>query len=208
LASHLVDGVPLPDAVGGHPALDFCNTRAGWGTARPKEYLTEPGVVALWCQDAGLLPPDTVQLLRTAATGEPAAAFLRRTLAFRDALYAVTLGRRDGAEWDLVAQEARRARAAGVLEAGAPGRPARWVLPGTSPEAGSPDPELPLLAVAGAAADLLTGPAATSVSACPGQGCGWLFSDPRGRRRWCTMAICGNRAKARRHAQRRRDEAS
>ena len=51
----LVEGVPLPDAVGGHSALDFCNTRAGWGTEKPKEYLTSPAVLALWARENGLL---------------------------------------------------------------------------------------------------------------------------------------------------------
>lgn len=36
---------------------------------------------------------------------------------------------------------------------------------------------------------------------CPGTDCGWLFVDEtkNGRRRWCSMETCGNRAKARRH---------
>src|SRR5918911_1402165 len=51
----LVEGVPLPDAVAGHPALDFCNTRAGWGAPAPKEYLTAPGVLTLWARENGLL---------------------------------------------------------------------------------------------------------------------------------------------------------
>ncbi|MGW5195753.1 CGNR zinc finger domain-containing protein, partial [Kribbella sp. NPDC004138] len=38
------------------------------------------------------------------------------------------------------------------------------------------------------------------VRTCPS--CGWLFLDPRGRRRWCSMATCGNRAKVRAHAAR------
>jgi predicted RNA-binding Zn ribbon-like protein len=70
--------------------------------------------------------------------------------------------------------------------------------------ANAPDLDLPLLAVAWSAAGLLTSPAARTVGACPGDGCGWLFTDPRGRRRWCSMAMCGNRAKARRHTARQR----
>ncbi|MBV7483963.1 CGNR zinc finger domain-containing protein [Bordetella sp. BOR01] len=37
------------------------------------------------------------------------------------------------------------------------------------------------------------------------EGCTWLFLDTSrgGRRRWCSMATCGNRAKARRHYQAR-----
>ncbi|MBO0870833.1 MAG: CGNR zinc finger domain-containing protein, partial [Micromonosporaceae bacterium] len=61
---------------------------------------------------------------------------------------------------------------------------------------------LPLLAVAWSAAQLLTTLPPSAVMACPGPGCGWLFHDPRGRRRWCRMQWCGNRAKARRHAAR------
>src|SRR6478736_4345946 len=44
--------------------------------------------------------------------------------------------------------------------------------------------------------------AVEAVHACPGNDCGWLFLDPRNRRRWCSMAVCGNRAKARAHARR------
>lgn len=36
---------------------------------------------------------------------------------------------------------------------------------------------------------------------CSGDHCGWMFVDesPNNRRRWCSMATCGNRAKAKRH---------
>jgi predicted RNA-binding Zn ribbon-like protein len=36
---------------------------------------------------------------------------------------------------------------------------------------------------------------------CEARECGWIFYDSSRsrRRRWCSMAICGNRAKARRH---------
>lgn len=43
------------------------------------------------------------------------------------------------------------------------------------------------------------------VCACPR--CGWLFYDTSksGRRRWCSMKVCGNREKVGRHYQARRD---
>jgi predicted RNA-binding Zn ribbon-like protein len=43
------------------------------------------------------------------------------------------------------------------------------------------------------------------VGECEGEGCSWLFLDTsRNRsRRWCSMEDCGNRAKARRHYERR-----
>jgi predicted RNA-binding Zn ribbon-like protein len=39
---------------------------------------------------------------------------------------------------------------------------------------------------------------------CDNETCRWVFYDasPTGRRRWCSMASCGNRAKARRHRER------
>jgi predicted RNA-binding Zn ribbon-like protein len=41
---------------------------------------------------------------------------------------------------------------------------------------------------------------------CANDGCRWVFEDTSraGRRRWCDMATCGNRAKARRHRSRLR----
>jgi predicted RNA-binding Zn ribbon-like protein len=42
---------------------------------------------------------------------------------------------------------------------------------------------------------------------CDNDTCAWLFYDESraGRRRWCDMATCGNRAKARRHRDRQRE---
>lgn len=44
------------------------------------------------------------------------------------------------------------------------------------------------------------------VRRCPAGDCAWVFWDSSARagRRWCTMRVCGNRAKARAYAQRRR----
>jgi predicted RNA-binding Zn ribbon-like protein len=43
------------------------------------------------------------------------------------------------------------------------------------------------------------------VKECDGHDCGWLFLDTSkaGRRRWCSMDVCGNRAKAQRYRRRR-----
>jgi predicted RNA-binding Zn ribbon-like protein len=196
----LVEGVPLPDAVGGHPALDFCNTRAGWGDPRPKEYLTGPHVLGLWARENGLVPPSAGGTdstgLGTDSTGEHHA--LGRALALRAALYACALHRGTPADWALVSAEAAHARALGRLAPGQGEQPARWRLPdGAGPAATA------LAGVAAAAEELLTSSLAAFVAACPGEGCGWLFADRRRKRRWCSMAACGNRAKARRYAERR-----
>ena len=64
----------------------------------------------------------------------------------------------------------------------------------------------PTVRVAVSAAALLARAADRDrVKICPGDDCGWMFLDEsRNRRRtWCAMDMCGNRAKARRHYQRK-----
>src|SRR5580704_15548830 len=59
-----------------------------------------------------------------------------------------------------------------------------------------------------AAGDLLAGPRLDRVRRCANPECGWLFLDDSraGKRRWCSMQSCGNRAKARRHYHRSREQ--
>jgi hypothetical protein len=219
----LVDGLVLPVAVGGHPALDFCNTLAGWGSSKPREYLTSYAHLAAWVRDAELIDAATASQLRSDAEGDPPSAdrVLRRARALRSALYAACTepgleaspakpakpGQKTGASptpqgadqaWQHVGAEARAAAAAAVLLREAPAG-SRWVIPD---DAGLARPVLELARVAG---DLLAATELEHVGRCPGADCGWLFLDVRGRRRWCMMATCGNRAKARRHVARRRD---
>jgi len=56
------------------------------------------------------------------------------------------------------------------------------------------------------AAGLLTSEKLDRIGECADDRCGWLFLDvSRNRsRRWCAMEDCGNRAKARRHYERKR----
>ena len=189
MASYVVDGLVLPVSVGGHPVLDFCNTRAGWGASTPKEYLHSYPHLARWAVENGLL-----QEMTTAGPAQ-GRRLVQRAVALRDALYAVLVSGATGEpEWSVIDREVRAA--APTLAANPDGpAPAAWLVDPTAAQA-------PLAAVAWSAAGFLTSPAAATVGACPGQGCGWVFTDPKGRRRWCSMAWCGNRAKARRHAER------
>ena len=190
MASYEVDGLIIPVAVANHPALNFCNTRTGWGQSTPKEYLKTYPHLVLWARENGLLCAEAAIRLRQLSSGEPVRA---RAVALRSALYAVLLGTGRPADWATVNAEVRAAGAASHLTAT---RPATWALPA------KPTVDTPLWAVAWAAGELLTSAAAAQAAACPGAGCGWIFADPRGRRRWCSMAWCGNRNKARRHAAR------
>ncbi|MDG4823379.1 CGNR zinc finger domain-containing protein [Asanoa sp. WMMD1127] len=59
--------------------------------------------------------------------------------------------------------------------------------------------------VAGYAHGVATGEFAR-MRQCPAGDCSWVFwdSSAKGGRKWCTMGVCGNRAKARAYAARRR----
>lgn len=196
MASVIVDGLVLPVAVGGHPALDFCNTRAGWGSPAPKEYLRSPAHLALWAAERGLL--DRAEVVSLSAA-HPGGDVVDRAIRFRDALYDVLVGTAAASSWEAVNVEVAAAAAHARLRPAAGA--AAWDL--AVPD-GADRLARPLHAVAWAAAGLLTTIGPPGVRACPGDGCGWVFHDPRGRRRWCSMAWCGNRAKARRHATRMR----
>ncbi len=61
--------------------------------------------------------------------------------------------------------------------------------------------------IALAAVSLFTEGDFSRIRECGGHACGWLFYDrsKNNRRRWCEMEVCGNRAKQRRLAARRRE---
>lgn len=198
MASRDVDGVTLPLAVAGHPALELCNTRAGWGDAEPREYLGTYADLVVWARELGLLPPATTRrLLRDAAT-DPITAMevLERTRALRSDLYAVlTSPAAPPAALRRLTTELAEAATTVRLQHGPEGL--RLARDDESLAA-------PLRAVADATRQLVEDGLSTDVGRCPGAGCGWLFLRNGRSRRWCIMAICGNRAKARRHAERQR----
>jgi predicted RNA-binding Zn ribbon-like protein len=193
-----VDGLILPAPVGSHPALDFCNTEAGWGTPEPGDYLRSYEYVVAWAKGAGLVEHDLSDRIRRRASRNHAEASraLEEARAFRNSLHTVVLKPRPGADWDRVAALVGEAAASAVLKPGA--HTATWELPERI------GMRLPLLALARSAGELLASDEVASVRPCPGNHCGWLFLDRKGSRRWCTMSTCGNRAKARRFAQRQR----
>ena len=60
--------------------------------------------------------------------------------------------------------------------------------------------------IAQCVADLIVEGERERLKQCGSEACEWLFYDKSrtGHRRWCSMADCGNRAKARRHYDRKR----
>src|SRR5439155_13342799 len=101
MASVVIDGLVLPVSLDGHQVLDFCNTRARWGTPRPKEYLVSHAHLTVWARERGLIPADEVDRLRRLAIARPdeAAEVVTRALRFREALYAMLVGPASAADW-------------------------------------------------------------------------------------------------------------
>lgn len=190
--------VPQPrfQFVGGSLALDFVNT-VGDRLGRPRDTLRSLEDVGTWASQARLL-----RRVRGLEASRP--RDLGRVIAARERLYGLLLasvkGRSapsDGLAWlnDAVGACERRRR----LVSSAGGLVWSWA-PGLTLA------DLVVCAAVRDAVDLLTRRDQIVLSECADEHCGWLFLDdsPGGRRKWCSMADCGNRAKARRHYRRAR----
>ncbi|MFZ5779463.1 MAG: CGNR zinc finger domain-containing protein [Pseudomonadota bacterium] len=175
--------------------LEFANTRYWRGQASPTETLKAPEDLAAWL--SGNVTKEARPLARrdfehavdaretiyrvfdAAARGKPPAA---QDLEDLNALLAAAPARsslrreRGGFAWDI---DMRGSTALAQLA------PILW-----------------------SAGDLLTGGRLDKVKRCANPECGWLFFDDSraGKRRWCSMQACGNRAKARRHYHRSREK--
>ncbi|MFB6837336.1 BTAD domain-containing putative transcriptional regulator [Streptomyces sp. NPDC056361] len=179
----------LPWSTSGHPALEFCNTYAGWHRAPAvpgSDWLRTYRTLAVWAGHQDLAADPLVDRLLDTARARPAEAAeaLAEAKAFRTALYRCLTDPADPRAFRTVARTAEAAARAAVLELGDDGL-AHWRLPASTGLA------LPLLATARAAADLLADPRRLTLRACPSDDCGWLFHDTTGRRRWCSTATCG-----------------
>lgn len=179
----------LPWSTSGHPALEFCNTYAGWHhTPRVpgSDWLRTYRTLAVWAGHLDLADQGVVAQLVDRAERRPdeAERALAEAKEFRTRLYACLTDPGDARAFAVVASAAREAARGAVLTL-APDGLAHWRL---TPAAGL---RLPLHATARAAADLLTDPRRFTIRSCPSDDCGWLFLDSTGRRRWCSLSTCG-----------------
>ncbi len=191
-----IDGLVLPAQLAGHPALELVNTRSGWQMRydeERQEYLRSLDHLVVLAGANGLLPERSASRLRRRAAREPgsAATALGRARRLRGDLHGVLLGGGSRAAARRVAAAVSDARGRQRLDLGEqPG----WSFPG------EPTLDDPLDSFLVAAGGLLVD--RPRIDACPGPDCGWLFLNSSGRRRWCQMAVCGNRAKQVAHARR------
>lgn len=183
-----VGGEWLPWSTSGHPALEFCNTYAGWRDppSPGSEWLRAYSTLAVWAGHLDLAEEPLVSGLLTQAQQRPeeAAAVLEEARTFRTRLYTALTDPEDVPAFQVVAAVAQEAARVSSFVRGEDGL-GRWRL---SPSAGL---RLPLLGVARSAAELLGDPARFMIRVCPGAGCGWVFPDESGRRRWCSLGTCG-----------------
>ena len=200
----LLPGTHRFKLAGGHAVLDFLNTVGGHRLTGGREDLATPEDLVSWGLQSGWLDQERAPAMLVEIQIRPAEAraALHRIRVFREALFRVFLAVSEGGQpaaepFEVLEQEVRRAWAERRLVRTSDDD-YRWI----SPESARLDTFIPGLAVA--ASELLTGPDRKRIRLCEAtalDGCGWLFLDTskNGTRRWCEMATCGNKYKARRH---------
>jgi predicted RNA-binding Zn ribbon-like protein len=185
--------------VGGEVSLDLVNTVSWLGTRREHDWFDPPTNIVRWARAAGLIEERTRRRLeRKLGTyggrlADEATAVVAIRTSLRNALAPFAHGQAPPAaairdlNLQLRAAAGRRQLDSGTLRW-------TWLEPSTLTEAIAP-------AVLNAA-EVLTGVAPGRLRYCPS--CDWLFRDTtrNGSRRWCDMADCGSRDKARRYYHR------
>jgi predicted RNA-binding Zn ribbon-like protein len=192
---------------GGHAALDFANT-VGWRLSdTPHDYLESYEDLLAWSLVAKIVDEKRVDALRRIAGREPrqAARALRRAIELREASYRVFEALIEGARPSKKDLEILN----GFLKRSTRNSDLSWTERGFVWKRVTSGSELETILepIARSVGELLTSEQSAKIRQCQDdRGCGWLFLDQSRskHRRWCSMADCGNRAKAKRHYQRSR----
>jgi predicted RNA-binding Zn ribbon-like protein len=184
--------------------VDFANTV--YAPESPGGALGGFDDVVAFLEAAGVVDGGESRRLRALAQATPrrrATAFAR-ALALRNTLRSLLAAFAASApvrrRWVELVNEILRADA-GCLRLVA--REGGWSL---TPVAGRGDPLTALVPVARSAAALIQEGPAAPVRKCASPKCALYFYDASrtGKRRWCSMAVCGNRTKVAAHARRKR----
>jgi len=171
-----------------HLALDFLNSVYGTGDNRT-ELLADDGRVLSWLKQAGLPVDQAAQALK----GRPPGLLREAAVALREAGRALLERRKAGRRGDTAPLNR-------LLVRGGAYQQLSW-KPGTQPRRLTyrrvEAPEDLLVPIAEAMAELLETGNYQMVRRCENPECTlWFYDRTKShRRRWCTMAICGNRMK-------------
>lgn len=194
------------EMVGGRTCLDFVNTGSQRRIGPFVEKLESYDDLVSWAVQAEQLSEAEAAHLREKAAADPAGAarVVERGRALREAIYRVFTAQAAGdtpgaGDLALISEEHARAASHRVLTPGSVGVCAfEWKTFDAL--------DRPLWPVAVSAVNLASSSDAARVKECATDNCNWLFLDASKNksRRWCEMKECGNRAKARRHYERRR----
>jgi len=186
--------------------LAYANTLSWRGREAPLEELGDVGDLVRWVAGSARLAGDAVGEIEGGARARPAAAeaLFVEAIALREAIYRIfhALARGETvAAPDLAALNRALAAAPPRRRLAPKGAGFGWQIEGAETSAA-----MLLAPVLWSAGDLLASDRRRRVRLCANEQCLWLFLDESkaGTRRWCDMASCGNRAKARRHYRRTR----
>lgn len=190
------------DFSAGALCLDFANT---WGNRADPETDKLSGIDDFlnWACQAGIVTSGDRRALSDVASQMPSEAerIYNRSVALRETIFRIVSAAAavrppegsDVEEFNLALTEVPRQRLAPGGEC------CRWECSGDQLDLGRV-----LWPIIRSAAELMTSPGMSRVRECGAPDCSWLFADTSkgGRRRWCDMGTCGNRAKARRYYER------
>lgn len=192
--------------IGGDLAVDFVNTVPVLA-AGPLDLLTAPEDLIAWLRVRGLLSADEAGRL----AGRPDPAAHAEALALREDLRTLFQAHVDGVAPDA----ARLDRLNSVLRRGAlvgAGGHDQLAVEGVAyrvePQPAAPAWDLLTFPIAQAAAVLLAGDRLRYLRRCENTACVLFFVDlsKNHARRWCSMAVCGNRHKVAAHLSRKRHQ--
>ena len=186
---------PEPPVVADHPALDLLNTVAKVDD-RPFDFLRTDGDVVRWLIRLGALPEGS-------APKVPPRSLLEAARSLRETVRTLVLRRKEGKKADPSALNSflRAAEAHPELVWDGPGAPR------LQRKRELRTPEQFLAPLAESAAELLSSGDFDLVRPCGNHECSlWFYDRTKShRRRWCSMAACGNRHKVAAFRQRQQE---
>ncbi|MDJ1486246.1 CGNR zinc finger domain-containing protein [Cytophagaceae bacterium YF14B1] len=179
---------------GGSLCLDFVNTVSTWTEESKKDYVETLNDLAHWCLRTDIIERKEYKRLSARAETDEANLFLEEVKAFRQALYTL-LSRRSNhkkissSHVSFLNTMLQNYMPYIVLESYPDVIKREWKFP-------KADFRILLAPIVYDAYELLLKNESDKLKSCPK--CGWLFIDTtkNGKRKWCSMQMCGSSVKA------------